>query len=97
MDIDAVLKALESVTAKGTNTHSAWVVPYQPLKDTTGLHQFLFFLKPEATGHGANVRDILLLVKKTFEAHDIKIGAVRILGGGYLDKHNLMVCALSVT
>jgi len=54
---------------------------------------FFFFLKPEATSisSGVQVKEILTLVKKVFEEHSIQIGAVRILGGGYLDAHNLMV------
>lgn len=91
MDIDATLKAFEQVTAPGSQTHAAWVAPYQPNKDTEGLHQFLVFLKPEATAPGVKTREILELVVKSFAANNIKIGAVRVLGGDYLEKHNLMV------
>ena len=46
----------EVATKKATHV---WVKPYQGSKDTEGLHQFLFFLKPEATGvhEGVKLRE----------------------------------------
>lgn len=72
MDIDAVVKgtfsprklilftvraAFDEVASKKA-TH-VWVKPYHGGKDTEGLHQFLFFLKPEATGvhEGVKLRE----------------------------------------
>ena len=43
----------EVATKKATHV---WVKPYQGSKDTEGLHQFLFFLKPEATGVNEGVK-----------------------------------------
>lgn len=42
-----IVSALEKVTAKDATETHAWVKPYEaPAAD---VHQFLFFLKPEAT------------------------------------------------
>jgi len=91
MDIDAVVKAFDEVAAKRA-TH-VWVKPYQGSKDTEGLHQFLFFLKPEATGvhEGVKLREVLELATKTLASAGVDFGAVRILGGDYLESHSLMV------
>jgi nucleoside diphosphate kinase len=85
-----ILSALEKVTAKDATTTHAWVKPYEaPASD---VHQFLFFLKPEATANYAGVKvDALLeLTLKTLHDFGVEIGSVRVLSGDYLDKHNLM-------
>jgi nucleoside diphosphate kinase len=53
----------------------------------------LFFLKPEATAiqDGVKVRDVLELAIKTLSAAGVDFGAIRVLGGDYLEKHSLMV------
>jgi len=91
MDVAAILKAHEKVSKGEVN--NTWVKPYDEKKDVQGLHQFLFFLKPEATAAnvGVNVDQILELVKQTFEAAHVDVGAIRVLGGEYLDQHNIMV------
>jgi len=91
MDIDAVVKAFGEVAAKRA-TH-VWVKPYQASKDTEGVHQFLFFVKPEATSveNGVKLREILELATKTLSAAGVEFGAIRILGGDYLERHSLMV------
>jgi len=49
----------------------------------------VFFLKPEATT--ANVEFILKLSLNVLEKSGVKFGAVRVVGGPYLDQHNIMV------
>jgi len=62
-------------------------VPYTPTQPDT--NQFLFFLKPEATT--ANVEYILKLSLDVLAKAGVKFGAVRVVGGPYLDAHNIMV------
>jgi nucleoside diphosphate kinase len=90
-DLDAVVKAFTEVAEK-RQTH-AWVQDYKPNKDTEGVHQFLFFLKPEATAvqDGVKVREVLELATKTLVNAGVSFGAIRVLGGDYLEKHSLMV------
>jgi len=53
----------------------------------------LFFLKPEATAayDGVKVREVVELATKTLAAAGVDFGAIRVLGGDYLEKHSLMV------
>jgi nucleoside diphosphate kinase len=91
VDVEAVVKAFQDVAEKKVD-HS-WVKPYSPNKDTEGVHQFLFFLKPEATAayDGVKVREVLDLATKTLSSAGVEFGAIRVLGGDYLEKHSLMV------
>jgi hypothetical protein len=55
-----ILSALEKVTAKDATETHAWVKPYEaPAAD---VHQFLFFLKPEATAN-YDVRDCISIAE----------------------------------
>jgi hypothetical protein len=91
MDVGEIVSAFEKVTSGSQS--AVWVKQYQANKDTEGLHQFLFFLKPESTAvyNGVKLREVLQAVEKAFAEAKIQIGAIRVLGGSYLDQHNLMV------
>jgi hypothetical protein len=69
-----------------------WVKPYEADKDPS-LHHFIFFLKPEATAFdkGVKVDAVLELALDTLRAGGVEFGAIRVLGGEYLDEHDLMV------
>jgi nucleoside diphosphate kinase len=85
-----IISALEKVTAKDATETHAWVKPYEaPAAD---VHQFLFFLKPEATANyaGVKVDAVVELALKTLADFGVEVGSVRVLSGDYLDKHNLM-------
>jgi nucleoside diphosphate kinase len=84
-----IIKAFEEVT-QGGKSH-VWVRPFHPL-EKQGLHQFIFFLKPEATAahEGVNVPAVLDLATKTLQDAGIEIGAVRVLSGDYLDRYGIM-------
>jgi nucleoside diphosphate kinase len=84
-DISAIVSAFKRVTS--SETDSEFVVPYGTAPADT--NQFLFFLKPEATT--ANVEYILKLSLDVLAKAGVKFGAVRVVGGPYLDKHNIMV------
>jgi len=86
-DVDAIIAAFKRVTGADSTTDSEFVVPYKPAPANT--NQFVFFLKPEATT--ANTEFILKLSLGVLAKAGVKFGAVRVLGGPYLDKHNIMV------
>jgi len=92
MSVEEIIKAFHQVTSDGSTTHSVWIKPYEPPKDPN-VNQFVFFLKPEATNarEGVQVKECLELALKTLTDAGVHIGAVRVVGGSYLDKHNLMV------
>jgi len=84
--IPDIVKAYQNVTALDSTVDSDFVVPYSPIASDT--NQFVFFLKPEASS--ANLEYILNLSLTILTNAGVKFGAVRILGGPYLDKHNIM-------
>jgi nucleoside diphosphate kinase len=53
------------------------------------MNQFLFFFKPEATT--ANLDYIMKLGLDVLAGAGVTFGACRVVGGPYLDKHNIMV------
>jgi len=65
-----------------------WVKKYEKPADTSE-HQFLFFFKPEATC--ANIRAIMDISLKVLTGAGVTFGAIRVVGGPYLDKHDIMV------
>jgi nucleoside diphosphate kinase len=84
-DISVIASAFKRVTS--LESEAEFVVPYTGAPADT--NQFLFFLKPEATT--ANVEYILKLSLGVLANAGVKFGAVRVVGGPYLDKHNIMV------
>eukprot|EP01125_Pyxidicula_operculata_P021411 TRINITY_DN8236_c0_g1_i1.p1 TRINITY_DN8236_c0_g1~~TRINITY_DN8236_c0_g1_i1.p1 ORF type:complete len:343 (+),score=97.46 TRINITY_DN8236_c0_g1_i1:24-1031(+) len=83
-----ILAAFNKVTS-GT-ADNVWVTPYSaPAK--SDVNQFIFFLKPEVTDKGVHVDKVLSLALKTLKDAGVEFGATRVLGGSYLDKHNIMV------
>jgi len=93
--IPKILEAFHQVTADGSKVDNVWITPYHA--PSGHEHQFLFFLKPEATNtrEGVNVevclKKALALLEKGVSGKHVKIGAVRVIGGPYLDKHSVMV------
>jgi len=87
--LHSVLNAFEHVRKSG-GTH--WVKPYTP-PISSEVNQFIFFLKPEATAvqEGVNVKKTLELAFKTLAEAGVEFGAIRVVGGDYLEKHNVMV------
>jgi len=91
--IDEILQGFDKVT-KGS-VQDVWIRPYhKPAK--CNLNQFVFFFKPEVTAvrNGVKLETILKdsfpLLEKGFNGKPLIIGAIRVLGGPYLDKHNIM-------
>jgi len=83
--LDSVKAAFTKVTSGAVD--SAWVTPASPAAPTD--NQFLFFFKPEATT--GNIDYIMKLALDVMAAHGVTFGACRVVGGPYLDKHNIMV------
>jgi len=88
LNLENVLAAFKRVTAADSTTDSEWVLPPTPFASHEE-NQFVFFLKPEATT--ANLKWILESSVKTLSDAGVNFGAVRVVGGPYLDKHNIMV------
>jgi hypothetical protein len=87
-NLDAIKAAFDRVTAPDSKVDNEWVVTPTPFSSHEE-NQFLFFLKPEATT--ANMKYILDLSVKVLAGAGVTFGAIRIVGGPYLDKHNIMV------
>jgi hypothetical protein len=83
--IDSIKAAFAKVTSGEVDTE--WVTPTSPPGDT--MNQFLFFFKPEATT--ASIDYIMKLGLDILQSHGVTFGACRVVGGPYLDKHNIMV------
>lgn len=86
---DDILQAIEKVIT--TTDEQLWVVENdKPPKET--LNQFVVFLKPEVldTKSGVNLKGILDLVLGSLPRWNVEVRNVRVLGGSYLERHNLM-------
>jgi len=92
MSVPDIIHAFQQVTAAGSTTNAIWIKPYTPPKDPH-TNQFVIFLKPEATNEeeGVQVKACLELVLNTLTTHGVSFGAIRVVGGPYLDKYDLMV------
>lgn len=68
-----------------------WIQPYTPPTDAA-LHQFVLFLKPEATAahDGVDVRAVLNLVFEKLDAFGVSVHAARALPAEYLDTHAIL-------
>jgi len=67
-----------------------------PASEKPPPHQFVFFLKPEATAPEVDLQALLRCCLSRLEAARCKIGAVRILSGKHLDDTNMMAEHYSV-
>lgn len=76
--------------ARKTQTQE-WVAPYEPPKGDTA-HQFVLFLKPEATAvqDGVDLQAILKMILERLSAFESTVHAIRILPAAYLKEHNIM-------
>jgi hypothetical protein len=92
MSVPDIIAAFDKVTAENSTTHSIWVKPYCPPAESN-VNQFVFFLKPETTDakNGVKVKECTELALNTLTKAGVKIGAIRVVGGTYLDKHDIMV------
>eukprot|EP00996_Jenningsia_fusiforme_P000881 NODE_17_length_4595_cov_21.435988_g14_i0.p1 GENE.NODE_17_length_4595_cov_21.435988_g14_i0~~NODE_17_length_4595_cov_21.435988_g14_i0.p1 ORF type:complete len:1383 (+),score=251.24 NODE_17_length_4595_cov_21.435988_g14_i0:62-4210(+) len=91
-DLSAVIAALHRVTEQPAEMEDIWVTPYTADKPTD-LHQFVFFFKPEATSirsSTVDIKGILEIALQILISNDVEIGAIRVLGGPYLEKHNII-------
>ena len=88
--IDDIRKLFDDTTG-AEGAADAWVRPYLPDGDAS-QHQFVLFLKPEATAvkEGVNLNAILEVVFEEFNRFSVEINAIRILNGDYLADHHIM-------
>eukprot|EP01012_Entosiphon_sulcatum_P017540 TRINITY_DN222_c0_g1_i7.p2 TRINITY_DN222_c0_g1~~TRINITY_DN222_c0_g1_i7.p2 ORF type:complete len:401 (+),score=90.65 TRINITY_DN222_c0_g1_i7:1641-2843(+) len=86
---DAVA-ALDKVIA-GAQT-DIWVKPFDPALSAAYKHQFAVFLKPESTNKqaGVDVLGIANLLHGILDKGGVTVGAIRVLGGPYLDKQDII-------
>jgi len=87
MSTEEILSAFKKVTAADSTTDAVWVKEY--VKPEADDHQFLFFFKPEATE--ANIKEIMDLSLKVLTDNGVSFGAIRVVGGPYLEKNDVMV------
>jgi len=87
MSTEEILAAFNKVIAPGSTEDNIWVKEYT--KPEGDDHQFLFFFKPEATG--ANIKEIMHMALKVLTDNGVTFGAIRVVGGPYLEKHDIMV------
>jgi len=87
MSTEEILTAFQKVTAPGSTEDNIWVKEYT--KPEGDDHQFLFFFKPEATG--ANIKEIMDISLKVLNDNGVSFGAIRVVSGPYLEKHDIMV------
>jgi len=86
MSTEEIIAAYNKVVAAGSETDNVWVKEYT--KPEGDDHQFLFFFKPEATE--ANLKEIMDLSLKVLTDNGVSFGAIRVVGGPYLDTHDIM-------
>lgn len=90
----AFLVAPPSAAAAGSggNAPTAPAATASSSSSSAPLHQFCFFLKPEATAQpaGVKVRPLLKFVLEFMKSNGISIGATIVLSGAYLQKWMLM-------
>jgi len=87
MSTEEILNAFKTVTAADSTTDSVWLKDYT--KPEADDHQFLFFFKPEATG--GNIKECMDIALKVLTDNGVSFGAIRVVGGPYLDRHDIMV------
>lgn len=81
----STVQAFHEVVQNGT---SLWLKPYVPADGTR--HQFIFFIKPEATAKGVDLAEVLRIAEQTLARFKVDVGAVRILSADYLRRHQIM-------
>jgi len=86
------LHAVKDVTAKEAKVNDVWIQKYHFDAKNKAHHQFLFFLKPEATADydGVKVEAVVHLALQTLKENHVEIGAIRVLGGPYLEQTGIM-------
>lgn len=87
---DRIIAGLTRVTSSDNTFTDVWVQGYEPVgKD---IHQMVLFLKPEVTSvkSGIRVDQVIDLTLSTLDNFGVEIGALRVVSGEYLQKHNLM-------
>jgi len=69
-----------------------WVVPYEPPMHVDTAHQFVLFVKPEATAvqDGVDLQAILKMILERLTAFETTVHAIRVLPAAYLNAHSLM-------
>lgn len=75
------------------NPISYWIKPFKIQKETKEQpHQFVLFLKPEATAihENVNTEEVLRIVFDTFQKHGIETGSQRVLTAEYLKRYSIM-------
>lgn len=85
-----ILAGWTRVTSTDNLFTDAWIQSYEPVEKD--VHQSVLFLKPEVTSSqlGIQVDQVVDLALSTLDKFGVGIGAIRVVSGEYLQKHNLM-------
>jgi len=89
--IDQICEAFLESTANGASAEARIVKPYEAPTDA-GTHQFVLFIKPEATAvdEGVDLAAILKTVTSCLDTFDVEVGAVSVLNGPTLKAQQIM-------
>jgi hypothetical protein len=85
---NAIYPAFEAAIAEQTQQ---WVAPYEAIQ-ADSAHQFVLFLKPEATAvhEGVDVAAIIKMVFERLTSFETTVHAIRVLPAKYLKDHSIM-------
>ena len=89
MSVDALTTVVSCVLKSSREDYRR---VYSAEEDSTGKHQFLFFVKPELldTGEEAPIRKRFELIFEAIERHELRIEGSMLLSGGFLARHSIV-------
>ena len=85
LPVSDLVPAFRSTVAEGG---SRWLAPYRPADGSR--HQFIFFIKPEATAPAVNLEEVLRIALETLARFQVETGAIRVMSAPYLHQHGIM-------
>jgi hypothetical protein len=83
--------AVKVLTEGSSSSDQIWISPTSPCPDPAA-HQFVAFLKPEATAMSAGVKFPLLFetLLEVLSTHKAEVGSVRIVSGSFFERTGIM-------
>lgn len=98
-DISSIITAIHQLKNKNHSKEekdSIWIKRFRPelfcheIPNDPLPNQFVVLLKPEAT-NAKGLLSNLMNIFGAFHKNNLKVHAIRVLGGSYLERHNIMV------
>jgi hypothetical protein len=85
LPVSDLAQAFRTTVAEGG---SRWLAPYRPADGSR--HQFIFFIKPEATAPAVNLAEVARIALEALARFQVAAGAIRIISADYLRQHGIM-------